>query len=317
MKDTNRYIDSHWNRTNSIYTFANGSFIEFFATDKADKLRGARRDILFVNECNNITQEAYEQLAMRTKEDIYLDYNPSHRFWIEDVEKSDESEKLILTYRDNEALSKSIIDYLESKRELALTSSYWENWCRVYLDGLEGRLEGVIFNNYEIIDSIQPEAKMIACGLDFGFSNDPTALIALYKLDDKIILDEIIYQKELLNSDIVHIIKQNNITVQIIADSAEPKSIQEIRNYGIPITACKKGRDSIIAGINLMQEKNFLITKRSYNLLEEFRRYSWKTDKSGNNLNIPVDIYNHGIDAVRYAIMEKFKTNSGLKYRFI
>lgn len=311
MKMTGRYMDSHWNRTNSVYTFSNGSYIEFFGADSPDKLRGARRNILFINECNNIHKEAYEQLAMRTDGDIYLDYNPSHQFWVDDVLKSDDSVKLILTYKDNEALSQSIIDYLESKRELAKTSEYWTNWCRVYLDGLQGRLEGVIFENYEIIDSIPEDARMIACGLDFGYTNDPTALTAVYKYNDSIILDELIYEKGLLNSHIAKKIKSFDIDVEVIADSAEPKSIKEISNYGIRITGAKKGRDSIINGISILQEQKILITKRSYNVIGEFEKYGWKTDRNGNVLNIPMDDYNHAIDGIRYVALAKLSNSVG------
>lgn len=316
MKYTNRWIPTHYNKTNSIYTFGNGSYIEFFAADSADKLRGARRDILYVNECNNITGEAYTQLAMRTNKDIYLDYNPSHSFWIEDVKKSEESETLILTYKDNEALSKSVINFLEQKRELAKTSDYWKNWVRVYLDGLDGKLDGVIFDNYKIIDNLPKDDKgnlecsIIGAGMDFGFTNDPTTLISVYKWNNAIILDELIYETGLLNQQIAKRIKSFNLDCEIYADSAEPKSIKEIRNQGIKIYPAKKGKDSINYGIQLLQEKEIYITKRSVNLINEFNKYSWKKDKNGNSLNTPIDDYNHGLDALRYIAISKFGKNA-------
>jgi phage terminase large subunit len=311
MKMTNRYVDSHWNRSNSIYYFANGSYIEFFSADSADKLRGSRRDILFVNECNNISEESYIQLAMRTSKDIYLDYNPSHKFWIDNVLKSDESEKLTLTYKDNEALAPTIIKFLEDKRRLALTSDYWKNWCKVYLDGQEGRLEGVVFDDWKTIDYIPENAELLGYGMDFGFTNDPTTLIGVYRIDDKIILDEVIYQTGLTNNQIANIIKQEQITKEIYADSAEPKSIQEIRNYGIKIFPAKKGKDSILFGIQLMQEHNLYVTKRSVNIKKEFERYSWKKDRDGNVTNTPIDNFNHTIDAIRYLFASKLANHNG------
>ena len=299
MKMTNRYVDSHWNRTNSIYTFGNGSFIEFFPADSADKLRGSRRNILFVNECNNISNEAFNQLSMRSDKDIYLDYNPSNKFWVDEVLKSDEAERIILTYKDNEALSPTIINFLESKRELALTSEYWENWCKVYLDGLQGMLEGVIFQNWTTIPNVPIEAKLIGIGLDWGFSNDPSAATAVYRYDGKLILDEILYDTGLFNKDIsdsiTEYLRTNNISdrISIYADSAEPKSIAELRKFGHMIFAAKKGKDSINYGIETLQQYDIQITKSSFNVIDEFSRYSWKVDKNGMTLSIPEDTNNH------------------------
>jgi len=296
---TNRYVDSHWNRTNSIYTFGNGSFIEFFPADSADKLRGSRRNILFVNECNNISNEAFNQLSMRSDKDIYLDYNPSNKFWVDEVLKSDEAERIILTYKDNEALSPTIINFLESKRELALTSEYWENWCKVYLDGLQGMLEGVIFQNWTTIPNVPIEAKLIGIGLDWGFSNDPSAATAVYRYDGKLILDEILYDTGLFNKDIsdsiTEYLRTNNISdrISIYADSAEPKSIAELRKFGHMIFAAKKGKDSINYGIETLQQYDIQITKSSFNVIDEFSRYSWKVDKNGMTLSIPEDTNNH------------------------
>jgi phage terminase large subunit len=232
MKITNRFIREHWNATNSIYTFSNGSYIEFFSADDDSKLRGARRNILYINECNNVTFDAYNQLAMRTSGDIYLDYNPTHIFWADtEVLKSPESEKLTLNYKDNEALSQTVIDFLEEKVELAKTSSYWKNW--------------------------------------------------------------------------VELLKAYELNCQIYADSAEPKSIAEIKAYGLPIFPTKKGTDSIKFGIDILQSFNIFITQRSANVKDEFSRYSWKKDREGNFENVPQDIFNHTIDAIRYLAMIK------------
>jgi phage terminase large subunit len=310
MKWTDRFVSSRYNKTEMRYTFSNGSYIEFFSVENESRLRGARRNMLYINECNNVNYEAYNQLAMRTDGDIYLDYNPSHKFWTDEVLLDDEAEKLVLTYKDNEALSDTVIKFLESKRELAKTSKYWDNWCKVYLDGELGQLEGVIFDSYEIIDKIPEEARIIGYGMDFGFTNDPTTVVEVLKLDDKIILNEIIYSKGLLNKDISDLLKQFDIKGEIYADSAEPKSITEIKRYGHRIIPAKKGKDSIMFGIQLLQEQNILITKKSLNIIDEFQKYSWKKDKEGNTLNVPIDNYNHCIDAIRYLISSKLSNNT-------
>lgn len=312
MKLTNRYRDSQWNRTNSIYTFNNDSYIEFFGVEDSSKLLGARRSTLYINECSKVTEEVYTQLAMRTDQDIYLDYNPSNRFWTDEVLKSDEAEKLILTYKDNEALSPSVIKFLESKLVLAQTSDYWKNWCNVYLYGLPGQLEGTIFNNWTEIDSVPHDAEYVGAGLDFGFSQDPTAMVAVYRYNGGIILDEIIYRKGLSNSELSALIKDSYLKGEIYADSADPKSIDELKKYGHHIQPAKKGPDSIAAGIKLLHELPMSVTKRSINLKNELNNYTWKKDASGNNLNVPIDIFNHIIDATRYlAIMKLGKKIKG------
>ena len=317
MKMTNRFISSNWNITNSIYTFTNGSYIEFFSADDDAKLRGARRNILYINEANNITYDSYNQLAMRTDMDIYLDYNPTHKFWADtEVADSDDAEVLVLTYHDNEALSQTVVDYLESKIELANKSSYWKNWVDVYVYGKVGKLEGVIFDNWTIIDKIPEEARLLGYGLDFGFTNDPSALVGVYKYNDKIILDEVIYQKGLQNSDIANIIKSHNIKEDIFADSSEPKSIAEIKRYGVNIKPTEKGKDSVVFGISVLQEYDILVTKRSINLIDELNKYQWMKDKEGNPTNTPIDAFNHTIDAIRYFAVMKLTKKKEVKKVF-
>lgn len=300
LKATKRFNQNQWNITNSTYKFLNGSYIEFFSCDSSEKLRGARRSILYCNEANLITRESYLELAMRTSGDIYLDYNPTFPFWNKEVLQDDNAELLILTYKDNAALDQNTIDFLESKLELAKTSSYWENWCRVYLFGLEGQVQGTIYNDYEIIDKIPDEAKLLGMGLDFGYSTDPAALVALYKYNDSIIADEVIYQNGLLNSELASQMKQLNIKCVIYADSSEPKSIAEIKKYGFNIKPVEKGKDSVNYGIQILQQSKMLVTKDSLNLLEELQKYMWKKNRDGGYDNIPIDSYNHGLDALRY-----------------
>jgi phage terminase large subunit len=316
LKATERFNQNQWHITNSTYNFTNGSYIEFFSADQSDKLRGARRDVLYINEANNIIRDAYLELAMRTNGDIYIDYNPSHVFWNKEVLEGDDAELLILTYKDNNGLPDNIIKFLESKRELAKTSDYWENWVRVYLDGLDGKLQGTVFNNYSVIDKVPDEARLIGLGMDFGYTNDPSTLIALYKWNDEIIADEIFYQTGLLNSDIAKLIKLEGFDRnQIYADSAEPKSIADLKRMGIKIFPVDKGRDSVLYGIELIQEQKLSITKRSKNLLGELSKYIWKVDKEGKNTNIPIDAFNHAIDALRYVVMMLLKKKRVEGYR--
>ena len=302
MKITNRYIANNWNISDRKYTFTNGSVISFVNAD-GDKAIGPRRNCLYINEANLIDYSTYTQLAIRTSDDIFLDFNPVQRFWVhEEVLTEDDSELLVLTYKDNEGLSPTIINELESKRNKAITSDYWKNWCKVYLDGQIGALEGVIFE-YKEIDNVPQDAQLIGIGLDWGYSQDPTAAVAMYKYNGEIILDELIYQKGLANSQIAAILKEKNLDTICYADSAEPKSIDEVKSYGIKIKATKKGPDSIMFGISLLQEHPLRVTKKSTNLKNEFDNYQWQKDKDGNSLNQPTTTNNHACDAARYAAL--------------
>ena len=306
MKWTNRFVDERFNKSLLKYEFANGSFIEFFSADDSSKLRGARRDILYVNECNNVNFEAYNELSIRTKKEVYLDFNPANEFWVEEIKEDKEADFIILTYKDNEALDTGIVDQIEKNRLKAETSTYWRNWWKVYGLGELGMLEGVVFSNWKQIDTIPKEARLVGIGLDFGYTNDPTSCIEIYKHNEKRILNEIVYQTGLLNSDISKKLPKD---VPVYADSAEPKSIADIQRYGITIKGVTKGRDSINYGIDVMQREEYLVTSNSTNLIKELRSYCWDTDKTGKRLNKPIDNYNHAIDAVRYHEMETLGMN--------
>ena len=308
LKWTNRFNDEQFNKSLLTYTFKNGSYFEFFSADDSSKLRGARRDILYINECNNVTFESYNELSIRTKKEMYLDFNPANEFWVHtELKDEPDADFIILTYKDNEALDKSIIEQLERNREKAKTSSYWENWCKVYLEGELGSLQGVVFSNWKTIDTIPSEAKLIGVGLDFGYTNDPTAIIEVYTYNGQRIVNELCYQQGMVNSDIAKLLPKH---VTIYADSSEPKSIEEIRRFGINIKGVTKGKDSINYGIDVMQRQDYLVTSKSTDLIKELRSYVWDTDKQGTRLNKPIDHFNHGLDALRYHEMETLGLNS-------
>jgi phage terminase large subunit len=309
MQMVGMYDPNKWNKSSLTYTFSNNSFIEFFSADQPDKLRGARRDVLFINECNNVDWESYYQLAIRTRKFIYLDYNPVSEFWVDtELVHDADSEMIVLTYKDNEALDSSIVAEIEKAKEKAETSEYWRNWWAVYGLGQIGNLEGVIFSNYQLIDTIPSDARLLGCGVDFGYSVDPTAIVEVYQYNDQRIIKEICYRTGMLNSDIAKVLPKG---VPVYADSAEPKSIEEIRRFGISIKGVTKGKDSINYGIQVMQGQNYMITKDSTNLIKELRGYCWDKGKDGKTLPIPVGD-DHIIDAWRYFEMESL----GLKKNF-
>ena len=312
MQWTGNFFDSHFNKSSLKYTFANGSYIEFFSADQPDKLRGARRDVLFINECNNVPFEAYQQLAIRTKKFIYLDFNPVAEFWVHtELINEPDSDFIILTYKDNEALDQAIVKEIEKAKEKAKTSSYWDNWWKVYGLGQLGTLEGVIFNNWKQIDKVPDEAELIGYGMDFGFTNDPTTLISLYRYDQKLVVKELLYKTGMLNKDISNFLRLNKINNRTIwADSAEPKTIEELRRDGFAIKGVVKGSDSIIFGLNILQEYEMLITSDSVNLIKELRSYTWDIDKNGNKLNKPIGENDHLIDALRYCAMSELKNKA-------
>jgi phage terminase large subunit len=313
MVMTDNFVDARFNRSNLTYKFANGSYIEFFSADQSDKLRGARRDVLFINECNNINFEAYQQMAIRTRNFIYLDWNPTHEFWFNtELEGDSDTDTITLTYLDNEALEPSIVKEIEKAKEKAKNSSYWANWWNVYGLGLQGVIEGIVYPDWKIIDKLPIEARLLGTGLDFGFTNDPTAAIDVYKLDDGYILDEVLYRKGLHNNEIYALLKDKR---NVYADSAEPKSISELRRYGLGVRGAVKGKDSIMFGVQILQSNKIFVTSQSTNLIKEMRNYSFDKDRAGNTLNKPIDAFNHCMDAARYAASELIGNKNQGKYR--
>jgi len=315
MVSTNRFRDNQWNRSALKYTFTNGSYIEFFSVEQPDKLRGARRNVLYVNEANNVPFEAYNQLSIRTSGDIWIDFNPTANFWAhKEVVGNDDADFITLTYLDNEALPQTIVDDIESAREKAKTSEYWSNWWKVYGLGQIGSLEGVCIKDWREMEKLPEEARLLCGGMDFGYSNDPSTYIRLYKYNDSYIFDEVFYQKKLLNVDISNLLKEHNVKEIVYADSAEPKSIAELRTYRHNILPCTKGKDSIVYGINLINQNKIFVTSRSNNLIKELQSYTWMKDREGNTINKPIQGFDHCIDSCRYAITSQLSNPNKGKY---
>lgn len=305
------------NKTELTFRFPNGSMIEFFSVNDWGKVKGPGRDILFINECNRISYETYRQLAVRTTEVIFLDWNPDNEFWYEEhVANRDTTVEIHSTYLDNPYLDKAQIDEIESNRHNT-------QWWRVYGLGLTGHIEGTIYRPFIQIDEL-PEARsrMRHCmGLDFGYSNDPTALVDVY-IDEgarKIYVDEVIYQSGLLNSEIAERMKEKNIskTVEIFADAAEPKSVDELGRKVYRYNVKPAYKKDLLSQIQFLQQFEIYVTKTSLNVIKEHRMYKWKEDKDGNSVNEPIDAFNHAMDALRYAVfsaLRKFpKTNNNAR----
>jgi phage terminase large subunit len=318
MTVTGRFNAARWNATDFRYKFANGSYIEFFSADDDSKLRGARRDRLYMNEANNLSFHAYTELAARTKQSVILDWNPVNEFWFHSELMQDEDvDFLILTYKDNEACPKSARDFIEKARVKADTSEYWANWYKVYGLGQVGTLQGAIYEDFEVVEGIDvSRAKFVALGLDWGFSNDPTALVAIYRQGDCLLIQELLYSTGLTNQDIADKLRSLGITRawEIVADSAEPKSIEEIYRLGFNIKPAEKGPDSVRNGIDILKRFKLQVTKDSTNLIKELRSYTWATDKEGKNTGVPIDSFNHACDAMRYVALNKLRVSNSGKY---
>ena len=301
-KSVNLWQKENWNISKSVWTAPTGSIIEFFSADRIDKALGARRDWLYGNEINSLNKDVWDELARRS-ENIIGDFNPTAQFWLEDwLINYDNTQVITSNYLDNPFLPET------ERARIAKRASRDENFRRIHIDCEYGVTEGIIFSNWFQIDSM-PEGDGMY-GLDFGFSNHPSALVKTIETADAYYVDELIYQSGLLNSDIVKRFEALGLRKnydEIIADSAEPKSIQEIHNAGFNIKGAVKGADSVRIGIDRLKSKPIYVTKRSTNLIKELRAYSWALDKNGNPTNKPIDDNNHAIDALRYSLNPKHK----------
>ena len=303
MKDRGYWDDSKWNKTKHIYTWNNGNKLEFFSVDTYGKAHGPRRDILFLNECNNLHFNIVDQLITRTREVVWLDWNPTNEFWFYlDMlpSRKDDIDFITLTYLDNEGLD------VVSKKEIESHRNN-KNWWTVYGLGQLGVIESRIYKGWEFIDEVPHEARLDKYGLDFGYSNDPTAIVAVYKYNGGYILDEQTYLKGLSNKLIADVFLALPGAL-VIADSAEPKSIDEIKSYGVNIVGVSKQRgenktDTFIKwSIGFVQDQRISVTKKSLNIIKEYRNYVWITDKNEKILNEPGEGWDHTMDALRYAI---------------
>lgn len=303
MQGHNYYDDSRWNSSKHVYTFPTGTIIEFKSIDKFGKAHGPRRDILFINEANNIAYQIVDQLITRTREVIWLDWNPSEEFWFytEMLPNRKDVDFITLTYLDNEALD-------EATRLEIETHKNNKNWWRVYGLGQLGELENRIFKDWKIIDEIPHEARLERFGLDFGFSVDPTVIEAQHYYNGGYIFDEITYQKGLSNKAIADILLAQPQAL-VLADPAEPKSIDEIMNYGVNIMGAIKGPGSVNQGIKYIQAQRISITKRSVRTIKAYRNYLFKEDKNGNVTNDPDDTvheWTNSMDSIRYSFSDKY-----------
>lgn len=300
------FDDGRWNKTDHTYTFETGSKIEFFSADQPSKVRGPRRDRLFVNEVNNVHRESWEQLTLRTRELVFADWNPVVDFWMyedyglnEDTLSADDErcDFLILTYTDNEALDEQIVRDIEERAKRN------EQWGRVYAKGLRGEVEGRIYTGWKIIDSIPDTARLVRRGLDFGYSADPASIVDVYEHNGGYILDEQLYRKGMSNkalADVLNSLSGRNVLT--VADSAEPKSIDELKLYGVLVVPCQKGPGSVNQRIQYVQAQDISITKRSVNGIKEYRTRMWKFDRDGQQLPVPEPGNDHFLDAAEYAL---------------
>lgn len=308
----NKWERKSWNATDKVYKVGCSS-IEFFSADQPAKVHGPARDILYINECISILYETYRQLAIRTRATIFLDYNPSYRFWVDDkVLTRKESLLIHSTYLDNEYLTPAQIQEIESNKSD-------NDWWQVYGLGQTGSKIGLIMQNWEVVTELPQVYKSRWLGLDFGFTNDPTAIVDVRLAEGMLWIGEVLYSRGYDNMMISQHLEAQNVPskTQIVADSAEPKSISEIRNCGWFIEAAKKGRDSILTGLSVLNRYPKRVTQDSANLLSEFRNYRWLTDASGNPSNIPIDCHNHAIDALRYVALNKLTQRKEFDYTII
>jgi len=307
--DIQSWIKSY-NASDRIFTFHNGSIMEFKSYQDSQDAKSGKRDYFFLNEANGISFEIYSELAMRTKKKVFIDYNPNARFWVhEKLIGKDGVELIISDHRHNPFLPEIIRKKIE-----ALRNDDEELW-KVYARGMTGKIEGLIYRNWGTIVTVPSEAQLLGAGLDFGFTNDPTACVMVYRYNGELIIDEFMYHKGLTNQDIAQVFARAGINnnMPIVADSAEPKSIEEIRRMGWRIEGANKGKDSILNGIDILKRFRFNVTSRSANLIKELNAYKWK-EKDGNATNVPIDSFNHGMDALRYFALNKLAEKNVGKY---
>jgi len=289
------------NEGERIFKCINGSLIEFTSYKDAQDAKSGKRDYLFLNEANGVSYEIYWQLAIRTRKKIFIDYNPTARFWVHDKVLGRDNVRLIISdHRKNYFLTQEEHDRIEGIED--------EQLWKVYARGLTGKLEGVIFTEWDIVDALPPreEWKGDWYGLDFGFTNDPSALEHVIEAHGDLWIDELIYSTGLTNPMIAERAKREGIDHEdeIVADCAEPKSIRELCGQGLWVSPSPKGADSIVSGLDILKRYRLHLTRRSLGIIDNVRSYSWAKDRDGNRINKPEDRNNHGIDAIRYVALK-------------
>ncbi len=305
MIQTGTFSTDDFNISSGRYTFKTGSIIEFFSADRIDKALGARRYLLYGNEINSLKFEVWDELARRS-EFVIGDFNPTSQFWLEKfIEYYGDVEVILSNFTNNPFLTEVERSRIERRVQID------PNFKRIHVDCEYGSYEGLVFTGFSVIEGM-PEGISRNYGLDWGFTNDPTALVEIAVKDNNIYMNEKVYQTGLTNSDLVKLLMERGVLKyhdEIVADSAEPKSIEDLRRAGFKMIPCFKGEDSIRKGIDFMKSHNLFVTKNSINLIRELRNYTWTMDNNGNATNKPSDTFNHAIDAARYAIMAKIIIN--------
>ena len=309
LKENELYNESSHNKSSSEFQFK-GNTIEFISLDKPTKIRGRKRDLLYINEANEITFEDWQQLIFRTTGRIILDYNPSDEFHFiyDKIKPREDADFFITTYKNNKFLSEDIIAEIERLKDI--DDNYW----KVYGLGEVGTSKSIIFRIQDCAE-VPDTATFLSYGMDFGFTNDPTTLVGIWKQGDDLYLKEFLYKTGLTNRDIDNHLRLLGVErKEIFADSAEPKSIEELYRMGWNIKPATKGQGSINIGIDMMKRYRLNITRDSLNMIKEFKNYKWAEDKNGVVLNTPVDMFNHTIDAVRYGLYDKLARPNYGKY---
>lgn len=290
--------DNSWHDSKHAYTFPKGTIIEFKSIDKFGKAHGPRRDVLFLNEANNIDYQIADQLITRTRDIVWMDWNPSTEFWFytEMNGKREDIDFITLTYLDNEALDENTLGEIMAHKNN-------KGWWTVYALGQLGEVEGLVYKGWQVIDTVPHEARITRTGLDFGYTNDESAIVDIYYLNGGYILDEVLYRKGMTNKQLVDTLQYKEQQALVVADSAEPKSIDELKAYGINVLPASKGKGSVYRGIDYVRSQRISVTRHSANILKEYRNYLFLVDKDGKITNEEDPACkNHSMSAIRYAL---------------
>jgi phage terminase large subunit len=312
LQNMGLYSEEKHNKSNHTIE-VNDSVFEFISIDKAEKYRGSKRDYLYLNEGNEFTFEDVFQLQIRTSKQVFIDFNPSEESsWIYTLcdMRGAEVDFYKSTYLNNPFLEEALVQEIERLKDT--DDDYWN----VYGRGERGKARNLVYQFHEIEDIPVDEAELCGIGIDFGFSNDPTAILEVWKKEDSLYVNELLYKRGLTNQDIHEELRALGVNKQIdiVADSAEPKSIEEIRRYGYRIQPARKGPDSVLNGIDILKRHKLYVTSQSLNVITELKRYKWKKDVNGVMLNSPIDAYNHGLDALRYLALNMLSNKNKGQY---